>query len=149
MSGLLVLHMVEVRVELSRQNYLKGSIFTVIPTWVYLVGYNTYLILVTPFFIASQAWTFSILPLVIGPMIPNDDLHWDCYLLLIQIIQYSTATVISLSSSVYLSTLIDQHHQIFVQCYPGVKLTPKCTIWYISTANHHVRKLLLLSCIMY
>ena len=103
MSDLLVLHMVEVRVELSRQNHLKGSIFMVIQTWVYLVGYNTYLILIT----ASQAWTFStILPLVIGHMIPNDDLHWECYLLLLQIIQYSTAKVISLSSSVYLSALI-------------------------------------------
>ena len=49
MSDLLVLHMVEVRVELSRQNHLKGSIFMVIQTWVYLVGYNTYLILITAF----------------------------------------------------------------------------------------------------
>ena len=58
-------------------------------------------------------------------MVPEDDLHWECYLLLLQIIQYSTAKVISASSSVYLSALIDQHHQIFVQCYPGIKVTPK------------------------
>ena len=58
-------------------------------------------------------------------MVPEDDLHWECYLLLLQIIQYSTAKVISASSSVYLSALIDQHHQIFVQCYPGIKLAGK------------------------
>ena len=76
--------------------------------------------------LASQTWTFAIiLPLLIGHKIPVDDLHWECYLLLLQILQYSTARVSSLSSSLYLTALISQHHQIFVTCYPGVKLIPK------------------------
>ena len=78
------------------------------------------------FFIASQAWTFAaILPLIVGHMIPEDDLHWECYLLLLQIIQYSTAKVTSSSSSSYLAALVDQHHQMFVQCYPEARITPK------------------------
>lgn len=77
-------------------------------------------------YIASQAWTFAIiLPMIIGHKIPEEDPHWECYLLLLQIIQYSLAKVSSIPSSCYLAALIDQHHQIFLQCYPGVRILPK------------------------
>ena len=76
--------------------------------------------------IASQAWTFAvILPLIIGQKIPEEDLHWECFLLLLQIIQLCTAKVSSPSSALILASLIDQHHQTFVNCYPGVNILPK------------------------
>ena len=76
--------------------------------------------------IASQAWTFAvILPLIIGHKIPDEDIHWDCFLLLLQIIQLCTAKVSSLSSALFLASLVDQHHQTFVDCYPGVNVLPK------------------------
>ena len=76
--------------------------------------------------LALQALTFAtILPMVIGHRVPEDDLNWDCYLLLLQIIQFSTAKVVSPSSVTCLASLIDQHHQIYIQCYPSIKVTPK------------------------
>ena len=80
----------------------------------------------TNVFIASQAWTFIIiLPLIIGNEIPEDDINWECFLLLVQIIQYCTAQISSESSSLYLAALINQHHQMFVQCYPHICVLPK------------------------
>ena len=44
--------------------------------------------------LASQSWNFAIvLPLIIGHMVPEDDPHWECYLLLLQIVKYCTARV--------------------------------------------------------
>ena len=88
------------------------------------VSFESYILLM--FTILSQAWTFAtIVPMVIGHRVPEDDLNWDCYLLLLQVIQFSTAKVVSPSSVTCLAHLIDQHHQIFIQCYPSIKVTPK------------------------
>ena len=58
--------------------------------WVLIISDIYYTVL------ASQAWTFAtILPMVIGHRVPEDDLNWDCYLLLLQIIQFSAAKVVS------------------------------------------------------
>lgn len=98
------------------------------PAWGYLVSNLVYLCTPNILFVisASQAWTFAtILPLLIGHKIPEDDLNWECYLLLVQILQISTAKVSSEPSSLYLAALINQHHQLFIRCYPGVKLIPK------------------------
>ena len=82
--------------------------------------------LCTPYNICNLSRTFAtILPLLIGDKIPEDDLNWECYLLLVQILQISTAKVSSEPSSLYLAALINQHHQLFICCYPGVKLIPK------------------------
>ena len=96
-----------------------------------LSGYSCKIFLVNLYHIylysvASQAWTFAvILPLIIGHKVPDEDIHWECFLLLLQIIQLCTAKVSSVSSALFLASLVDQHHQIFVNCYPGVNLLPK------------------------
>ena len=78
------------------------------------------------YFIASQAWTFAvILPLIIGHEILDEDIHWEWFLLLLQTIQLCTAKVSSLSSALFLASPVDQHHQTFVDCYPGVNILPK------------------------
>lgn len=77
-------------------------------------------------YVASEMWTFAILlPLMIGDKIPHDQSHWDCFLLLLEIVKYSTAQLTSSESSEYLAALIDQHHREFKQCYPSVSITPK------------------------
>lgn len=75
---------------------------------------------------AIQMWTFAtILPLLIGDKIPLENPQWECFLLLLQISKLCTAKVISPGLSAYLSALVEQHHQEFKLCYPGVSLTPK------------------------
>ena len=64
----------------------------VIAVWVCLVssnGMHCIYVLYLQFLLASQAWTLA----TILPMI-----HWDCFLLLLQIIQISTAKVVSPST---------------------------------------------------
>ena len=78
------------------------------------------------FFLASQMWYFSMhLPLMIGDKIPLDDLHWECYLLLLEITKYCTSKLTSFSMANYVKALIDQHHRDFKICYPAIQLTPK------------------------
>ena len=75
---------------------------------------------------ASQMWTFaSLLPLIIGDLVPEDEPHWECYLLLLQIVKHCTSRVTSAASSAIVAALVDQHHQCFKACYPGIMLTPK------------------------
>ena len=77
-------------------------------------------------YIASEMWNFSILlPLIIGDKFPDDDPLWECYLLLLEIVKYSTAELTSLASAEYLAALIHQHHHEFLKCYPTVSITPK------------------------
>ena len=76
--------------------------------------------------VAAQMWTFStLLPLMIADMVSSDHQAWECFLLLLRISKLCTAKVTSGKAAVYLSALIDQHHQEFVKCYPSVHLTPK------------------------
>ena len=71
-------------------------------------------------------WTFaSLLPLIIGDLVPEDEPHWECYLLLLQVVKHCTSRITSAMSSAIVAALVDQHHQSFKACYPGVMLTPK------------------------
>jgi hypothetical protein len=77
-------------------------------------------------FIASQMWNFAtLLPLMIGDRIPDDNSKWECFLLLLEIIKMCTAKVTSTKESDYVKILIEQHHALFKICYPGVSFTPK------------------------
>ena len=128
MNALKVLCMEDVNLEPSHPNCLKEKTFMAIAVWVCLVSliYCYWLFTCLHIFLASQAWTLAIiLPMLIGHRIPEDDLHWDCFILMLQIVQLSTAKVVSPSSTTYLASLIDQHHQTFKQCYPGIKISPK------------------------
>lgn len=71
-------------------------------------------------------WSFSILlPLLIGDKVPDNQPLWECYLLLLEIVKYSTAQLTSIASAEYLAALIDQHHREFKRCYPLTSITPK------------------------
>lgn len=68
-------------------------------------------------------WTFAVLlPLMIGDKVPEDDIRWECFLLLLEV---CTARVTSEEASDVLKVLIEDHHRLFKTCYPNVSLTPK------------------------
>lgn len=71
-------------------------------------------------------WTFAtLLPLIIGDLVPEERPHWKCFLLLLQTVKQCTARITSEASAAYIAALVDQHHHNFKACYPGVMFTPK------------------------
>lgn len=71
-------------------------------------------------------WCFAtLLPLLIGDLIPYGDAHWQCYLILLEIMKYSTERSVSQNSAEYLESPIERHHTYFKICYPQKAFTPK------------------------
>lgn len=67
----------------------------------------------------------SYLPLMIGDLIPENDKKWECFLLLLDILQICTAKVLNSAHAGILEALVDRHHTLFSQCYPHLTITPK------------------------
>lgn len=77
-------------------------------------------------YLASQMWNLALLlPLMIGDKIPEDNLKWECFLMLLEITKMCTAKVTSTEASDYVKALVEDHHPLFKQCYPTVSFTPK------------------------
>lgn len=77
-------------------------------------------------FTASQMWNLAIcLPLMIGDEIPEDDSEWECYLLLLNILQICVSKVISMDLVEYLRVLKESYLSAFCECYPGINIIPK------------------------
>lgn len=75
---------------------------------------------------AAQMWMLSIyLPLIIGDKVPQDEPLWECFLLLLDILQIVMARVLSSDLAGYLAALIDDHHSMFRHCYPSATIIPK------------------------
>ena len=75
---------------------------------------------------ASQTWTLGrLLPLMIGDMVPEDDVHWQHYLTTLEIANYILAPEIHPDEVAYLGVILPQHHQTFVELYPGKSVIPK------------------------
>ena len=71
-------------------------------------------------------WMFgTLLPLIIGDLVPEDEPLWECFLLLLQIIKYCSSRLTSAEVSAVVAALVDQHHQTFKKCYPSTMITPK------------------------
>ena len=81
---------------------LSGTVVLVICI-VYGIQMSCYL-----FHAAAQMWNFVIyLPFFIVDKVPEDDFHWECFLLLLEILRYCTAKVTCKPSTMFLATLID------------------------------------------
>ena len=75
---------------------------------------------------ASQCWCLGrLLPLMIGHLVPDDDPHWLNFLLLLTIIDYLFARVISSFGVDYLHVIIDDHHSSFTELYQSCNIIPK------------------------
>lgn len=71
-------------------------------------------------------WTFAtLLPLIIGDLVPETNPKWECFLLLLQITKFCTSVVVTPALSCTLKVLIEQHHDQFRYCYPDVNIIPK------------------------
>ena len=78
------------------------------------------------FYLASQVWTLGrYLPLLIGDLIPSNNLNWECFLHLHDILGICMSPCISPATISYLSELIQIHHSLFTECYPSVTMTPR------------------------
>lgn len=76
--------------------------------------------------VAAQMWCLSrLLPLMIGDKIPEDDSNWKNFILLLEIIDYIFAPEISCDDVAYLHTLIEEHHQAFIELYTLCSIIPK------------------------
>lgn len=70
------------------------------------------------FFVAAQMWLLGrLLPFMIGNSIPEGNEHWQNFLSLLEITDYLMAPDITEDEVGYLSVLIQQHHEGFVQLY--------------------------------
>ena len=67
----------------------------------------------------------SYLPLMIGDLIPLNDEKWECFLLLLDILQICTAKVLTSAHAGILEALVDHHHTLFTQCYPHLSIAAK------------------------
>ena len=62
---------------------------------------------------------------MIGEKISEDDDHWTNFLLLLTIMDYLFAPVLSPECTIYLKDLIDEHHSGWTELYPLCNITPK------------------------
>ena len=75
---------------------------------------------------ASEMLTMaSILPYIIGQIIPDCDVHYHCLLLVIKILSICLAPVVTDNVVAYLRVLIEEHHQLFREIYKDESFIPK------------------------
>ena len=87
---------------------------------------NAYEYMYILFNIAMQMWTLArFLPLVIGHLIPEDDVHWENFLCLLDIMDILFSRKVSTDAFGHLEALISDHHTTFLELYPGVRITMK------------------------
>ena len=75
---------------------------------------------------AYQMWLLSrCSPLLIGHFLPVDDKSWQCFDLLLSILDICTSRSCSADTVAYLITLIEEHHHLYKDVYPHASITPK------------------------
>ena len=62
---------------------------------------------------------------MIGEHIDQGDPHWENYLLLLTIVDYCLAPLVSEDWAACLRVIIDDHHTEFAKLYPLFRITPK------------------------
>ena len=73
----------------------------------------------TSYLLASQTWCLArFLPLLIGDLIPNDEVHWEHFLSLVNIVDYVFAPVTSEAIATHLEFLIEDFLLEFRELYP-------------------------------
>ena len=83
---------------------------------------NVYEYMYILFIIAMQMWTLArFLPLVIGHLIPEDDVHWEPFGIMDILFSHKVST----DAFGHLEALISDHHTTFLELYPGVRITMK------------------------
>jgi len=65
------------------------------------------------------------LPFIIGDLVPDDDEHWQTFVLLLQILSLSVSPIISLNTPDVLEFLIAKHNRNYAVLYSESAFTPK------------------------
>ena len=63
-----------------------------------------------------------LLPLMLGEVVPTDDQQWECFLLLMTIVDYVFAPVTSNDIATFIKQLITDHHEMFKEVYIPIML---------------------------
>ena len=64
-------------------------------------------------------WNLAVyFPLMIGKEVPEDEMEWDCFLLLLDILQICATRVLSADLVDHLRVLIELYLRSFQECYP-------------------------------
>lgn len=75
---------------------------------------------------ASQMWLLlRILPLLIGDLVPREDLHWLCFLKLMCICDIATTTSVSEDTIAYFELVIEEYLTTFCSIYGSDRIIPK------------------------
>ena len=64
-------------------------------------------------------------PFLMGDKISEECEQWECYLVLLDIIEIALSPKISKSTVSYLRVLIEEHHLKFIDLYPHLNVIPK------------------------
>ncbi len=75
--------------------------------------------------LASAPFKKIYIPLLFGDRVPVGDEKWQCYNSLLRFLDICTTHECSTDMVAYLTTLIEEHHSLFIENYPELKLTPK------------------------
>ena len=67
------------------------------------------------------------LPLLIGDLVPEDNIYWRNFLLM-RITGLLMGPQVTSATAVYLRHLIEEHHTAFRQLYPNRPLPPKARV---------------------
>ena len=68
-------------------------------------------------------WNLAVyLPLMIGP---ESDKEWECFLLLLDVLQICVSSIFSVDLVDYLKVLIEMYLSLFHECYPHKNIIPK------------------------
>ena len=71
-------------------------------------------------------WNLGVsLPLMIRDLILHADEEWECFLLLLEVLQICVSPVISADLVAYLTMLIEMYLSAFRKCYPAKNIIPK------------------------
>ena len=75
---------------------------------------------------ATQMWCLGrFLPLLIGHLVPEGDIFWDNFLMLLTIMDYVFAPVTSADKADYVGMLVEDFLTDFKDLYPERRLIPK------------------------
>lgn len=77
-------------------------------------------------FLAAQMWLLGrLVPFMIGDNVSEGDEHWKNYLMILDIVDYLMAYVITEDEVGYVCMLIQQHHNEFKRLYSSASIMPK------------------------
>ena len=71
-------------------------------------------------------WNLTVhFPLMIGNLVPESDSEWDCFLLLLEVLQICVSWIMSVDVVAYLEALIENYLSAFKEYYSHLRIIPK------------------------